>query len=278
MDISSNEIGHCYYCGSRQHSFYAEENGFTLLKCDGCGLLYVANRPDDDELTHAHQQGQHRGLSNLTGTFSPAKRNRYIAVLEDIFKGDLSLIKTWLDVGCGHGEFIEAVQVYSSGAVSVKGTDPNIHKRALARLRGLDVGYFDLESHNEKYDVVSMLNVYSHLPDPPAFLKSIRKLLNPGGTLILETGDTAGLSAQDHYRPFYLPDHLSFASEAIVLGILKRLDFEILNVNKYPFVQFSLKQLAKEVIKLVLPGYTTRFRDLFKHSKTDMFIRAKLKS
>ena len=35
-------------------------------------------------------------------------------------------------------------------------------------------------------------------------------------------------------RPFYLPDHLSFASESIIIRILERLGFEILSVKKYP--------------------------------------------
>ena len=73
-------------------------------------------------------------------------------------------------VGCGQGEFIAAVQKYDKG-VTVKGTEPNIHKQEMARKKGLNVFFFDIESHEEKYDVISMLNVYSHLPDPPAFLE-----------------------------------------------------------------------------------------------------------
>ena len=123
-----------------------------------------------------------------------------------------------------------AIQKYSSQNIEIQGTEPNIHKQESAKQRGLNVDYFDLESHKKKYDVISMLNVYSHLPDPPKFLESLKNLLNSRGELILETGDTASLSAKDHYRPFYLPDHLSFASESIVVNILESLNFEILNV------------------------------------------------
>lgn len=269
----------CYNCGSEINSFYAEENGFTLVKCHQCGLLFVDNPPDENEISQAMKQGTHRGIKELdvTGVFHVQKIRHYLKILEDMFKGKLGNHKTWLDVGCGHGEFIMAVQEYSAGRVTVKGTEPNIYKQESARKRGLNVSYFDLDLHEEKYDVISLLNVYSHLPNPPMFLNSLKRLLNPGGELILETGDTAGLSAKNHKKPFDLPDHLSFASEEIVVSILERLDFEVLSINKYPIVPYDLKSFTKEVIKMVLPQYKSRIRYYIngKMYHTDMFIRAK---
>lgn len=65
-----------------------------------------------------------------------------------------------------------AVQRYSSGKVTVKGIEPNVNKQKSARKKGLNVDYFNIETHKEKYDVISILNVYSHLPDIPIFLES----------------------------------------------------------------------------------------------------------
>lgn len=273
----------CYNCGSERHTFYAEENGFSLVKCDVCGLLFIENRPNDNEISQAHMYGTHGGVKefDVTGKFNKGTIPKYLNVLEDIFNGDLSNKKTWLDVGCGHGEFMVAVHKYSSGRITLTGTDPNVYKQESARKRGLNVSYFDIDSHEEQYDIISMLNVYSHLPDPPTFLKSLKKLLNPGGEFILETGDSSSLAAKDHHRPFQLPDHLSFASESIVVGILERLDFEILCIKKYPFVKFSLNTIARELVKAVLPQYKTRIRSIIKmmfNFRRDMFIRARLKS
>ena len=161
---------------------------------------------------------------------------------------------------------------------------PNIHKQESARKKGLNVSYFDLESHEEKYDFISLLNVYSHLPDPPAFLAVLKRHLNPEGEILIETGDTANFSANDHYRPFYLPDHISFASEDIVVGMLKRLGFDVLSVNNYPYPHMpnlDLISIAKEVVKVFLPSYKSRIQYYPKrklYSQTDMYIRARLKS
>lgn len=284
------KVINCYNCQSEERIFYAAENGYSLVKCSGCGLLYLEERPADTEISQAHKQGKHTGLKELnqTGVFNDNKVPDYLKVLNDIYNGNLGSKKKWLDIGCGHGEFIAALQEYSSGAICASGSEPNVHKQESARERGLNVGYFDLESHDEKYDVISLLNVYSHLPNPPEFIKSLKKNLNQSGEILIETGDTADFAEKDHYRPFYLPDHLSFASERIVVSILKRLGFEIVSTHKYPYpnspqLKVGLSDFAREIIKAALPGFKSRLPEYFKiysvrkrWSKTDMYIRARL--
>ena len=47
----------CYQCGSNESRAYAEENGFRLVKCDRCGLLYVSPRPSDAEISEGMRTG-----------------------------------------------------------------------------------------------------------------------------------------------------------------------------------------------------------------------------
>lgn len=274
------EIRTCYSCGSSKHKYFTEENGFNIVKCNVCGLLFVKNRPDDNEISEARKQGVHGGLNSLdvTGVYDPNKIPIYLKVLDDLFEGDLCNKRNWLDVGCGHGEFMEAVQQYSAGKIAVIGSEPNVHKQKSAEQRHLNVGYLDIDTHNETYDIISLLNVYSHLTDPPDFLSSVKKNLKPSGELILETGNTAELSFEDHYRPFYLPDHLSFASESIVVGILERLGYEIICIKKYPLIRFSIMRYAKDLIKCIMPKAKSNFRYYRKiYSQSDMYIRAILR-
>ncbi len=283
LDGTSMKKAVCYNCGSGRHASYAEENGFSLVKCGECGLLFVENPPEVHQIADAVREGRHRGNRELkvTGRFDSAAIPAYIAVLEDVFGVDLASKRTWLDVGCGHGEFVKVIDDMSSGAIAVRGMEPNVHKVESAQKRGLNVSSFAIASHEEKYDVVSMLDVYSHLPDPPSFIKSLKQLLNARGEILLQTGDAANFSARDQFRPFGLPDHLSFASEEIVVSILERLDFEIVNVRKYSYLRRDPKSIAKEIVKLFLPNYNSRLRFYFnweKYCRTNMFIRARLKN
>jgi SAM-dependent methyltransferase len=274
----------CYSCSSNQNTFYATENGFNLVKCSECGLLFVNPRPDDITITQAHMVGVHRGIKDLsvTGIFQCAKINRYLLILGKFFEDSSSLDgKEWLDIGCGYGEFLLALKKFTSRKIVVKGIEPNIAKQKSAIKKGLDVCYFDLGLHKKKYDIISFLNVYSHLPDPVSFILSCRELLKPDGELLIETGDTADLISEDHYRPFYLPDHLSFASESIVVSILERSGFEVVNIKKYPYMKWNWISFFKEFAKIFWPNTKSQLGMFFKqktYANADMFIRARLKS
>lgn len=266
----------CYNCASDETNVYAVENGFTLVKCRRCGLLYVNPRPNDDDIRRAHQMGLHRGAETLdvTGSFSPAKVQLYLDVL-DAFSGTEGLADrtTWLDIGCGHGEFLVALRRFSDGRIAARGVEPNTRKRQAARQKGLDVSYCERDAERGQYDAVSFLNVYSHLPDPPRSISSWKRLLKPGGTLFMQTGDTAELASRHHPKPFHLPDHLSFASQEIVEDILARCGFDVLRIKKYPLTEFRVWPAVKELVKVFCPKRRSVLRDMIYH--TDMYILAR---
>jgi len=122
----------CYNCRSDRHTFYASENGFTLVKCLGCGLLYVTPRPTAEEIIQAHKFGVHQGDTKLElkRYFRRIKYKNYLKIIEEFFSDELFYEeKTWLDIGCGDGEFIEALQSVSKNNVIAKGVEPNVDKQ-----------------------------------------------------------------------------------------------------------------------------------------------------
>lgn len=272
----------CYNCHSTRHTLYDTENGFNLVKCLDCGLLYVNPRPLDTEIDQASQTGQHRGdsLIDTTGAFNERSVTNYLAILGEFYPEARNAAQTrsWLDIGAGHGEFLKAVQMFVGPELRATGLEPNANKRASAAKRGLDISYFDLEKHEQAYDFVSLLNVFSHLPDPVDALTKWKRLVKLDGELLLETGDSANLDRKHHHRPYYLPDHLSFASEEIVVSILERVGFRVLDIRKYrspAYPVFSLGNLFKQAVKLVRPNRQASFNFFPKYGNTDMWIRAK---
>ncbi len=273
----------CYNCGSSRRSFYATANGFTVVKCSVCGLLFVTPRPSQGEIEKAHQLGFHKGQSGLdvTGRFCKGTVRSFRRKLEYLYQQGVGReTSTWLDIGCGHGEFLVALEAFGNGRVLVEGLEPNRKKQRSARQKGLNVSCFELNSHQQEYEFISLLNVWSHLRDPLEFLKLCRKVLKPGGELLLRTGDTSNLPAEEHPRPFLLPDHLSFASEEIVSDVLGRCGFDVVAVDKFPAYDFGTVRLLKECIKLVWPRKRSQLLDLprqwrvTRRHKTDIWVRA----
>lgn len=275
----------CYNCNSSEYELYDTENGYNLVKCSSCGLLYVNPRPAEEDISKAKLTGVHEGETTIatTGRYMHRKVARFNRILRKVYPGDELAQKesTWFDIGCGYGELIQSLNKISKGKVKAKGSELNEIKVAGAKKRNLDVDFYDIDNMGEQFDYLSLFNVWSHLPNPVEFLENLKKLLRPGGELLLETGHTSHLKKEHQHYPHYLPDHLSFANQDIVENVLKNIGFEIVETHLfrspiYP-VLYNPLDVGIELAKIVLNKYGS-FKNFFpKHPNRDMFVRARLK-
>ena len=104
-----------------------------------------------------------------------------------------------LDAGCGHGNLLYALRQW--GYEHLDGVDLSEEQVQLARERFPDVVQGDalqfLASGNRAYDLIAALDVIEHLPLDKAteFLELCRQAMTPGGRLIMQTPNAAGLRA-----------------------------------------------------------------------------------
>lgn len=134
-----------------------------------------------------------------------------------------------LDFGCGSGEFL---RLMSSRGWSVTGLDSS--SRAVDRIRqelGLNalVGslpHLDLEP--ESFDVITMWHALEHVHEPVALLREARKLLAPGGKLVIAVPNIDSWPFRWFGRHWYgldLPRHLTHFTAASLLQMLQRSGF-----------------------------------------------------
>ena len=274
----------CPVCGADATDPYSEENGFLLLRCRGCDLLYVTPRPDPDTTAAAHQYGLHEGDATLavTGRYRPDRVEPYLRILRDVHGSSLPpTFRRWLDLGCGHGEFLTALRRFAGDDVSLLGLEPNATKAHGCTTRGLDVRSVTLGEVDGSFSAISLLNVFSHLQDPTGFIAECVARLEPGGEFLLETGDTADLAAADHPRPLFLPDHLLFANERIVRRVLTEVGLQVVSVHHYSAASAVPVQVIRECqralqrrdVPPVLAATRRWVRE--RRRRIDMYIRAR---
>ena len=98
-----------------------------------------------------------------------------------------------LDIGCGGGLVCEPLARLGAEVTGIDPAAENIEAaKAHASAAGLDIDYEaataeELAASGQSYDVVLLLEVVEHVPDVPAFLKSVAPLVKPGGVMILST-------------------------------------------------------------------------------------------
>ena len=205
---------HCPACSApTQHRALYSKNGCEILQCPECGLAR-AQQTGFDPSAYYTEDYFSGGRSDGYADYRSAE-----AILRREFSHKVSFVRRFrdggrlLDVGCAYGFFLEEAK----GFYDVCGIEIAEEAAAACRARGLRVltGVAE-EAHLTELgamDVIVLLDVIEHLPDPTATLELCTRHLNPGGIIVITTGDFASLYARlagPHWRLMTPPQHLWF--------------------------------------------------------------------
>lgn len=263
----------CPLCGDNKYSPWAAENGFLAVKCSSCGLIYVNPRPPLETIAEAVRTGVHKEELlnlNVVGRHIPSKAAHYKKIISemfaDIWQKNQSI--SWLDVGAGYGEIVEAISDIAPTGSRVEGIEPMKAKVDQAISRGLLIKEGYLTDVNDKYGFISIINVFSHIPDFRAFLQDIKKVMLPNAEILIETGNAGDLvERKDFPGELILPDHLVFAGEEHIHRYLAESGFELLKIKRLRidgigwFLKNTIKYVIGRPVVLSLP-YTSPSRTL----------------
>jgi SAM-dependent methyltransferase len=189
------------------------KNSHDILQCRQCGLGRTEASSFDvrSYYTEDYFSGARRdGYADYQGS-EPILRREFARTVRFIrrFRNSGRL----LEIGCAYGFFLqEASRFYEATGIEI--ADAAV---AFCRGRGLSVtnGVADdaTLAQLEMLDVIVLLDVIEHLPDPQSTLTLCRQHLNPGGVIVITTGDFASLYARmagPRWRLMTPPQHLWF--------------------------------------------------------------------
>lgn len=204
----------------------------AIYRCSACGLYATHPQPTQDQLDDLYRRHY------VPRAYEPPDREVICAQVQGISLGDETLLNEWalesstevpalfygpgtrqyfvgsrnvLDVGAHTGENMLWLEC---GGWRVTGIEANDAAAAIGRNMGLSIHTTRLEQNDlasESFDAVYMSYLIEHLLDPRAGIEEVRRLLRPGGRLLLTTHNVAsiwrrvfGSSWINWHTPFHL--------------------------------------------------------------------------
>lgn len=163
--------------------------------------------------------------------------------------------KKLLDYGCGSGY---GTHMLSQVAENVTGADISEEAVDFARkefhspnLRFMKIA----ELGNEKFDIITSFQVIEHVPNDYEYTDKLKKLLNPGGVLIISTPDKTHRLfkyIQQPWNIFHLKEYTAESLEKTLFKHFKKV--EILKIGSDSDLVFEEIKRTKKQRIAVLPA------------------------
>ena len=247
--MNCNVCGHEITAGAGRST---SKDGFELIRCPQCGLLFRRQLPDRDELDSLYSVDYFQDRDGATGGYADylgderlhrSLAARRLARLEGLTSG-----RRLLDVGAAAGFFVAEATERGWDATGIDVSRPMVDHAAG---RGLDVVLGDLDDvRAERFDVVTMWDYIEHSIDPARDIRRCAELLTPGGLVALSTGDMESVVARLSGRHWHLltPRHHNyFFGRTTIRRLLEAHGFTVLETS-HPGARYSLGHIAYKLV------------------------------
>lgn len=247
----------CENCGQVGLEYFIkyEQKQHTLLRCPKCDLYQKGKLPPLDlyEDEYHGEYAQRVKLKTVTakvrlGAIKPELKN---------------IQPRTLDIGCSVGATVRAAEQFGWKA---SGVDVSQSAIDLCRQDGLDCYKVDgvrLPFESETFDLVTHWHVIEHVENVAEALHEWRRVLKPGGLMVMETPNSRFLKARllgPRYEKFWPAEHLYTFNRKNLSSILEQSGFKVINsrltggwnalplhLNAYALCYRSYRQLCRQL-------------------------------
>jgi len=229
----------CPLCGANKSRFLLIKNTYRYVRCRSCGLVFVNPMPSaeeletiyDDPLYFANRNEWAYGYNDYFAErrFYTPLFDRRVRQCERTLGVTDGRGRRLLEVGCAAGFLLE---VAGSRGWEVAGVEMSRHAAEFANKRlGGVVRIGSLEQaqlDSDSFDAAVMLDVIEHVANPVALLREVKRVVKPGGVLLLSAPNVRSLLVRLLGRRWFhfKRDHVILFSAPTLLRALEAAGFD----------------------------------------------------
>ncbi|WP_298546899.1 class I SAM-dependent methyltransferase [uncultured Aquimarina sp.] len=223
---------------------------FKLYRDRDHDMLVTIPKPDENSLGKYYESEDYISHTDakrtiFEKTYHLVKKfslNRKVKLISKLHKGTGTL----LDIGAGTGDFlIEA----NKTKWEVVGIEPNQQARVLAKEKGIVLQSDTVNLDSNGFDIITMWHVLEHVPDLSAQIKELKRLLKPGGHLVIAVPNFKSYDAQ-YYKSFWaaydVPRHLWHFSKNSIKTLFEEKEMKLKKIMPLVFDAFYVSLLSEK--------------------------------
>lgn len=230
MDNNQKYYSCCPVCKNNVIKDKIVINGFTIVKCQSCRLMFVREKLSQKELDYYYEK-----TMRLADNDFVYLNNENLENLKYYYRNLRALIEKWvpkgriLDIGCNTGSFLDVMDNCECFGVERSLTHAKIAKEKYGN--NIFTGVFeDYQAPKFLFDCITLQDVLDHMADPVEALKKCNTLLQPKGLLVVKVHDLSSIYAKLMGRRFYAfipPLHLCYFTRTALNQALKEAGFSL---------------------------------------------------
>jgi SAM-dependent methyltransferase len=238
----------CCVCGADEGApegvgedfeYRTSPDSFLAMRCRRCGLVYLDPRPAPSELPRIYPPTYHAFDFSAERYGFVYRVRRALEARRAMqwcrgLPGDARI----LDVGCGDGFHLRLLRDFGPGGWSLEGVDASPRAVDAARRAGLTVHQGTVETMalpEAQYDLVLLIATIEHVDDPPGVLRAVRRLLRPGGRVVIVTDNTETLDFAlfhgRHWGGYHFPRHFNLFNRGTLARLADTVGLEVASIG-----------------------------------------------
>ena len=238
----------CCICETKEADFIGKgkdfeynplSDDFSVRRCVNCGLVFLSPRPAITEFEKIYPANYHafdfseEKFGVAYKIRSKLEAGRFLEVCKGL--PDNAAI---VDVGCGDGFHLNLLRKYGNKSWSLEGIDLDKRAIEMAERRGFVVHQGTVESidlPSNRYELAFMIQTIEHVENPVEVLLGIRRILKPGGRLVIVTDNTGSVDfaffKKRYWGGYHFPRHWNLFNRNSMSRLAGKTNFEIVRLR-----------------------------------------------